>query len=109
VTIDIPVYKRLIGFTWIHIITQSVLHPRPGAPAIAKSQRAQEFVEEWFSPHSQRHNVQNRWARQFIYGVEDNPDLALATKVNMIVFTTMATFFSMNSAFILKLKNKVGV
>ncbi len=67
------------------LITQSVLHPRSGAPSIAKSRRAQDFVEEWFSPHSKRHNIQNRWARQFTYGVEHNADLALATKVNMIV------------------------
>lgn len=67
------------------LITQSVLHPDTGAPTIAKSRRTQDFIEEWFSPHSRRHNIQNRWARQFVYGVEHNADLALATKVNMIV------------------------
>lgn len=67
------------------LITQSVLHPHPGAPTIAKSRRAEDFVEEWFSPLSKHHNIQNRWARQFVYGIEPNADLALATKVNMIV------------------------
>ena len=67
------------------LITASVLHPRPGAPAVNKSRRAKDFVQEWFQPNAQNHNIQNRWARQFIYGVEANGDLALATKVNMIV------------------------
>ena len=67
------------------LITQSVLRPRSGAPAIATSRRTKDFVEEWFRPHAERHNIQNRWAQQFVYGVEHNADLALATKVNMIV------------------------
>lgn len=67
------------------LITASVLHPRPGAPTVKKSRHAQDFVEEWFQPNAKNHNIQNRWARQFVYGVEANGDLALATKVNMIV------------------------
>jgi type I restriction enzyme M protein len=67
------------------LITQSVLHPRPGAPALSKAKRARDFVQEFFQPNAENHNIQNRWARQFIYGVEHNADLALATKVNMIV------------------------
>jgi hypothetical protein len=67
------------------LITSSVLHPRPGALSVNKSRRAKDFVQEWFQPNAQNHNIQNRWARQFIYGVEANGDLALATKVNMIV------------------------
>jgi type I restriction enzyme M protein len=67
------------------LITCSVLHPRPGSPSVNKSRRTKDFVQEWFQPNAQNHNIQNRWARQFIYGVEANGDLALATKVNMIV------------------------
>jgi len=67
------------------LITSSVLHPRPGLPSVSKSRRAKDFIQEWFQPNAQNHNIQNRWARQFIYGVEANGDLALATKVNMIV------------------------
>ncbi len=67
------------------LITSSVLHPRPGAASLGTSRRARDFVQEWFQPLAQNHNIQNRWARQFIYGVEANYDLSLATKVNMIL------------------------
>jgi type I restriction enzyme M protein len=67
------------------LITASVLHPRLGAPPLSKAKRPRDFVQEYFQPNAENHNIQNRWARQFIYGVEANADLALATKVNMIV------------------------
>jgi type I restriction enzyme M protein len=42
--------------------------------------RLKEYASLWFSDESP-----NSWAREFIYGVETNADLGLATKVNMIL------------------------
>jgi type I restriction enzyme M protein len=42
--------------------------------------RAQQLIASWFPPLKE-----NIWAREFIYGIEINPDLALATKVNMVL------------------------
>lgn len=42
--------------------------------------RAQQLIASWFPPLKE-----NIWARDFIYGIEINPDLALATKVNMVL------------------------
>ncbi len=67
------------------LITKSVLHPRDDVPALSKRDRTRLFVDEWFRPGLEPKRLQNRWARQFIYGVEYSPDLALATKVNMIL------------------------
>lgn len=42
--------------------------------------RAQQLIASWFPPLKE-----NIWAREFIYGVEINVDLTLATKVNMVL------------------------
>lgn len=44
------------------------------------AKRLKEFSSMWFGEDSP-----NGWAREFIYGIEPNADLALATKVNMIL------------------------
>ena len=44
-----------------------------------------DYVQEWFQPNSENKNIHNRWAREFVYGIDDNEDLAMATKVNMIL------------------------
>ena len=67
------------------LITQTVVKTRQTGLRPGRSRRTIQFVEEWFQPNSKVPNIQNRWARQFIYGIEDNVDLALATKVNMIL------------------------
>jgi len=47
---------------------------------IERSRKIQEFLASNFPPL--RENI---WAREFIYGMEINPDLTLATKVNMVL------------------------
>jgi type I restriction enzyme M protein len=42
--------------------------------------RLKEYASIWFGEDSP-----NSWAREFIYGIEPNADLGLATKVNMIL------------------------
>jgi type I restriction enzyme M protein len=42
--------------------------------------RLREYAAIWFGEENQ-----NSWAREFIYGLEPNADLGLATKVNMIL------------------------
>jgi len=42
--------------------------------------RAQQLIASWFPQLKE-----NIWAREFVYGVEINTDLALATKVNMVL------------------------
>jgi type I restriction enzyme M protein len=42
--------------------------------------RLRDFARRWFGAESP-----NAWARDFIYGIEPNPDLGLAAKVNMIL------------------------
>ena len=42
--------------------------------------RLKEYATMWFSEDNK-----NGWAREFIYGIEPNADLGLATKVNMIL------------------------
>ena len=42
--------------------------------------RQKEFADLWFNGSNP-----NSWAREFIYGIEPNSDLGLATKVNMIL------------------------
>lgn len=65
------------------LITKSVLHTHYSR--LKRSQLVRDYVQEWFQPNSPNKNIHNRWAREFIYGVEDNEDLAMATKVNMIL------------------------
>jgi type I restriction enzyme M protein len=47
---------------------------------VERSRKIDEFLAANFLPF--RENI---WAREFIYGMEINPDLALATKVNMVL------------------------
>lgn len=47
---------------------------------VERSRKIYEFLAANFPPL--RENI---WAREFIYGMEINPDLALATKVNMVL------------------------
>lgn len=47
---------------------------------IRGSKRIRELVASWFPPIKD-----NIWAREYIYGIEPNPDLALTTKVNMVL------------------------
>jgi type I restriction enzyme M protein len=52
---------------------------------LKKSRMVKDYVQEWFQPTASNKNIHNRWAREFIYGAEDNEDLAMGTKVNMIL------------------------
>lgn len=65
------------------LITDTVLHSGKGN--LKKSKLVTSYVDEWFQPNSENKNIHNRWAREFVYGIEDNEDLAMATKVNMIL------------------------
>jgi type I restriction enzyme M protein len=67
----------------MRLITDSVLHSGKGN--LKKSKLVAGYVDEWFQPNSENKNIHNRWAREFVYGAEDNEDLAMATKVNMIL------------------------
>lgn len=42
--------------------------------------RLEQYATMWFSEKNQ-----NGWAREFLYGIEPNADLGMATKVNMIL------------------------
>jgi type I restriction enzyme M protein len=65
------------------LITHSVLSGNQGK--LKKTQLVKNYVQEWFQPNSENKNIHNRWAREFVYGIDDNEDLAMATKVNMIL------------------------
>jgi type I restriction enzyme M protein len=65
------------------LITHSVLSANKAK--LKKTQLVKDFVQEWFQPNSENKNIHNRWAREFVYGIDDNEDLAMATKVNMIL------------------------
>ncbi len=47
---------------------------------IRGSKRIRELIASW-SPAIK----ENIWAREYVYGIEPNPDLALTTKVNMVL------------------------
>lgn len=47
---------------------------------LKKTAKIKERVNGWFLP-----DAPNYWAREFIYGIEDDVDLALSTKVNMVL------------------------
>lgn len=58
-------------------IIEKAIHT-PGA--IPRSRYVQSKIESWFTrtrPH--------QWAAEFVYGIEKNYDLALSTKVNMVL------------------------
>ncbi len=65
------------------LVTQSVLYTHKDR--LHKSRKVQDYVDEFFLPNAANKNVHNRWARSFIFGMDDNEDLATATKVNMIL------------------------
>lgn len=65
-------------------ITQAVLQPRSDC-RVRESDLTDEFVDKRFRPEAKNKNAHNAWAELYIYGIEDNEDLALATKVNMIL------------------------
>ena len=52
------------------------------SPSLTSSihKRARQLVASW-SPNEK----ENIWAKEYIYGIETSPDLALATKVNMVL------------------------
>lgn len=54
--------------------------------------RLREYAQIWFGEDSQ-----NSWAREFIYGIEPNADLGLATKVNMILHGDGSTNIFVNT------------
>jgi type I restriction enzyme M protein len=47
---------------------------------IKKTQKIKERLNGWFLEEAP-----NFWPREFIFGIESDPDLALATKVNMVL------------------------
>ncbi len=67
------------------LITHTVLHSGKGK--LKKSKLVKSSVDEWFQANStsENKNIHNVWARHFVYGIDDNEDLAMATKVNMIL------------------------
>lgn len=67
----------------VKVITDAVLSRNRAR--IRKSSLAGNFFEEHFHPLASDKNSHNRWARHFVYGIDDNEDLAMATKVNMIL------------------------
>ena len=60
-------------------ITSRVLEEKQFFKNMKQTDDVEEFVEVNF-PRRKR----NVWAKEFIYGIEINPDLAMATKVNMV-------------------------
>lgn len=48
---------------------------------ISNNRDVEDKLDEWFKPDHR----ENKWAKDFIYGIESNPDLAKASKVNMIL------------------------
>ena len=48
---------------------------------LAKRRSVEDKFTEWFTPDHR----ENKWAREYIYGVETNFNLGTATKVNMIL------------------------
>jgi type I restriction enzyme M protein len=67
----------------VKVVTNSVLNRN--RTRIRRSSMAANFFEEFFHPLASDKNSHNRWARTFVYGIDDNEDLAMATKVNMIL------------------------
>ena len=57
-----------------------VTHVVQSAGNVKKSVRNLQFIESMFPP-----SKPNRWADTYLYGIEINADLALATKVNMVL------------------------
>lgn len=48
---------------------------------ISNNRDVEDFLDEWFKSEHR----ENRWAKDYIYGIESNKDLAKASKVNMIL------------------------
>jgi type I restriction enzyme M protein len=60
-------------------ITRTVLQERVEHRELKQTDDIEEFLDINF-PERKR----NAWAKEYIYGIEINPDLAMATKVNMV-------------------------
>lgn len=60
-------------------ITSRVVNEKETYKNLKKTDDVEEFVETNFPTKKQ-----NVWAKEYIYGVETNKDLAMATKVNMV-------------------------
>lgn len=61
------------------VITNELKYRRKSE--IKKSDNVQDKFQEFFMPD----NRENKWARTYLYGIENNFDLGTATKVNMIL------------------------
>ena len=66
------------------LVTRAVVKPTESC-RVKESDLTDEFVDKRFHPDAKNRNAHNTWAELYVYGVEDNEDLALATKVNMIL------------------------
>lgn len=60
-------------------ITNRVLEEKQAFKKLKRTDDTEEFIEVNFPPRKR-----NVWAKEYIYGIEINPDLAMATKVNMV-------------------------
>lgn len=60
-------------------ITNRVFEEKESYKSLKKTDDIEQFVEGQF-----QEKRRNFWAREYIYGVEIYPDLAMATKVNMV-------------------------
>ena len=65
------------------VITDAVLHRHK--KMVKKSDIVSFFLQTNFFPTETSKNAHNRWAKEYVYGIEDSEDLAMATKVNMIL------------------------
>ena len=65
------------------LITESVM--KTNKDKLSKSIFVTNFLNEMFQPFSPNKNSHNIWARHYIFGIEGSPNLAMATKVNMIL------------------------
>lgn len=60
-------------------ITDRIMEEKNSHKTLGQTDDVEEFVDVKF-PDRKR----NSWAQEYIYGIEINPDLAMATKVNMV-------------------------
>lgn len=61
-------------------ITKKIKGKNGDFPNIRKTARIKERLSSWFLP-----DAPNVWAKEFIYGIDSDVDLTLATKVNMVL------------------------
>lgn len=67
----------------MRVVTRSVLETN--AERVGNGDYTQDFVDARFRPNRKNKNSHNVWAQEFVYGIEDSEDLAMAAKVNMIL------------------------